>query len=227
MIVHGMKHNKRIIEIGILGLVLSAAVFGEMNCAGFKTDAPSIESNQLSSADTKVEPPVGLMSSEQILKAMISATGTEGLGELTDPADDAINNTYMVRSGSLPSVQNLSQATGPTQISVTNLASTVCAKAVDRDRGTSEAQKAERLFFREMNFSLGLSGQSSDAVSMAFERLARNAWRRDVTSIELEEIILFAQEFSLGANATDVVQTRHLAVAVCTAVLSSIDSITY
>lgn len=197
------------------------------NCARFASSNyfGSGESS-LSSTQTKL-PPVGLMSSDQMLKAMISVTGTEGLGELTDPADAAIDQTYTDRNGSLPSVQTLDQATGPTLISATNLASAVCAKAVDRDRATSEAQRDQRIFFREFDFSQGISAQSSDAVTMGFARLARNAWRRDTTADENEAIVTFAQEFSAGVNASDSAQTRMLAIGVCTAVLASVDALTY
>lgn len=170
---------------------------------------------------------VAFLSSEQILKSMVSATGVEGLGELTTAADDAIDTTYRERTGSLPSLQNLNQATGPTLIAVTNLASQVCAKAVDRDRATSDANGDQRLFFREMRFNSGLGAQTSDAVTKAFERLARNSWRRTVASEDLDNITTFAQEFSVGANTTDTQQTRNLAISICTAVVSSIDGLTY
>jgi hypothetical protein len=65
---------------------------------------------------------------------------------------------------------------------------------------------------------------------MSFERLARNAWRRDVSRDESDAILAFAQEFSAGlaANvANSPAQSKLLAVSVCTAVLSSIDSLTY
>ena len=198
------------------------------NCSRFDLDqgagsgAPSAVG-----AAGEAAPSVALLSSEQMLKAMISVTGTEGLGELTDPADDLVNTTYNLRNGSLPSSNTLDQATGPTMISVANIASTVCAKAVDRDRATGEAQRDERLFFRELDFSSGLSAQSSDSVSIPFARLVRNAWRRDPTQEELDDIVTFAQEFSVGANATDPMQTRNLALGICTAVLSGIDSLTY
>ena len=192
---------------------MSAKIFGTDSGSAFGANEPAAK--------------VGFMSSEQILKAMIATTGTEGLGDLTDPADDAIDKTYKERSGSLPSVQSLNQATGPTLISATNLASSVCAKAVDRDRATGDAQRDQRLFFREVDFSKGLNAQASDAVTASFGRLARNAWRRPSTAAEDNNIITFAQEFSAGANATDPAQTRMLAVSICTAVLSSIDALTY
>ncbi len=200
-----------------------------MNCARFEVAeiGASGGSSPASSTSDNSLPAVAFMSSEQILKTMISATATEGLGELTDPADDLINNTYMQRNGSLPSVNTLDQATGPTMMAVTNIASTVCAKAVDRDRATGEAQRGDRLFFNELDFSKGLSEQSSDGVTAAFARLARNAWRRDVNQDEVDTIITYAQEFSVGANATDPAQTRLLAIGVCTSVLSAIDTLTY
>lgn len=170
---------------------------------------------------------VAFLSAEQILKSMISSTGTEGLGELTTREDDSIDSTFRERAGSLPSLQNLNQATGPTLIAVTNLASTICAKAVDRERETSDTNASQRLFFREFRFTQGLNGQTSDAVTSAFSRLARNSWRRDPVASELEGITTFAQEFSTGVNTSSSEQTRYLAISVCVAVVSSIDGLTY
>jgi hypothetical protein len=202
-------------------LVGISALLG-FNCSQFATNlAPSMNS-AASAVDENPSLPVALLSSEQILKAMISATGTEGLGDMTASEDSLIGTTYNERTGSLPSGQDVSLATGPMLISVTNLASAVCAKAVDRDRTGSD-----RLFFNEMDFTKGLSAQSSDAVSMGFSRLARNAWRRDADSVEVESIIKFAQEFAQGADTNDPAQTRMLAISTCTAVLSSADALTY
>lgn len=216
--------KQRLKQIWIFAFIATLAWTG-VRCSQFRSGSASDSSSSLGAVDTL--PPVGFLSADQMLKAMISTTGVEGLGELTDPADDLISTTYAERSGSLPSVQALDQATGPTLISITNLASTVCAKAVDRDRATGEAQRDDRLFFREMDFSKGLAAQSSDSVTGALERLSRNAWRRPSTVQEQEAIVAFAQEFALGASATDAAQTRMLAISVCTAVLSSMDAMTY
>ncbi|HVK61602.1 MAG TPA: hypothetical protein VM432_08635 [Bdellovibrionales bacterium] len=218
--------KEKVVRLAITGSVLAVSVVLGFNCAPFAgRQAPS---EMASESPLGIEPQlsVALMSSEQILKAMISATGTESLGAPTAD-DELISSTYTLRSGSLPSENSLKLATGPMLISVTNLASAVCNKAVNRDVATAEAQRASRLFFKEIDFSKGLSGQSSDSVTPAFERLARNAWRRDASNAEVDAIIEFAQEFSDGANANDPQQTRLMAVSICTAVLSSIDALTY
>lgn len=213
--------------IFILGLTIaSAANFGCSKMQSSTSSGGESSSSSLGGAKEKA-PKAAFMSSEQMLKTMISTTGGEGLGELTDPADDLIQSTYQLRTGALPSSQSLSMATGPTLISAANVAAAVCAKAVDRDRATAEAQRDSRLFFKEFDFSLGLAAQDSSAVTKAFTRLARNSWRRSVEKTETDAIVDFAQEFSSGASATDAKQTRFLAISVCTAVLSSIDGLTY
>ena len=216
---------RRIARITSLVVLSGMLVTLGFNCGRFESgSAPSIQSISQSSQQP-AEPPVGFLTAEQMKKAMISAAGVEGLGDLTDPADDLIQDTYDDRQGSLPSVQSLSQATGPTLIAVTNLASAVCAKAVDQDAGRAPQ---DRLFFREMDFTKGLSGQSSEAVEYGFERLARNAWRRDITPDEREEMIVFAQGYSQASTKpAEAQQTRLLAVSICTATLSSIDALTY
>lgn len=205
--------------------LLTICVLFFTGCTGFKA-AVSAGAASLGLGD-KPHPPVAFMSSEQMLKTMISSTGTEGLGEVTDAADDLIQSTYNERTGSLPSTQSLYQANGPTMIAATNLASSVCAKAVDRDRAVSTAQADERLFFREIDFAQGPSAVSASAAQAGFARLTRNAWRRSPTSAETETINTFVQEFTQGVSGTDPNQTRLLAVGLCTAALSSLDALTY
>ena len=222
-----MLQSKLVYRLGIGSALAAGSLALGVNCARLGQDRQVASSIPTVNASEEQAPPVAFMSAEQMVKTMISATGTEGLGELTDAADDLIMRTYDERSGALPSLQTLNQATGPTLISVANLAASVCAKAVDRDRATGEARRDDRLFFREMDFSRGLGNQSSDAVTSAFERLARNAWRRDVEAPELEAVVSFAQEFSVGTSATDPNITRLLAIALCTSALSSVDALTY
>lgn len=212
-----MKTIKQL-TLAITGVVLLNG------CTGFVAAVGSL-SNSLGIGE-KPHPPVAFMSSEQMLKTMISTTGTEGLGELTDPADDLIQTTYNERSGSLPSVPSLYQANGPTMIAAANLASSVCAKTVDRDRAIGMAQADERMFFRQVDFT---QGPASAAAGMraGFELLARNAWRRAPTSAEVDTFNTFTQEFIAGGSATDPEQTKLLAVGVCTAALSSLDALTY
>jgi len=222
-----LKYNpKKFTRFGVAGVLVSASALLGFNCSGFGTaDMAALTSVMSKTEETQV--PVAVLSSEQLLKAMLSVTGTEGIEDNATAEDKLISSTYDERSGSLPSGQDLKLATGPMQISAANIASAVCAKAVDREREVAEDARERRLFFREMDFSKGLSAQNSNSVSMAFERLARNAWRRDVSDQEVDQIVEFAQEFSREASPTDVAQTRMLAISTCTAVLSSIDAITY
>ncbi len=221
--------NRKTARLGLAATVLTLSTILGFNCSPFAVQ-PIVNGNFGSSSDessvTEPQPTVALLSSEQILKAMIAATGTENAGEPT-PDDDLIKSTYEARSGSFPSDQSLTLATGPMMISVTNLASAVCNKAVNRDIATGEAQRDQRLFFREMDFSKGLSAQSSDSISLAFDRLVKNAWRRAASQAEENAIVDFAQEFSRESNANDPQQTRLLAVSICSAVLSSVDALTY
>jgi hypothetical protein len=203
-------------------LLITSALIG-VNCSGFKASSDgSGEFGSLGGADKEMQ--VGFLSSEQMLKSMISVAGVESLGDVTTADDAAIDATYQQRAGSLPSVQNLTAATGPTLIAVTNLASTVCNKAVNND--IAAGSPTDRLFFQEVNFSGGLS-QGAAAFLPGFQRVARNAWRRDATQDEIGFMQGFASEFADGANMTDPVQSKLLAISMCTSVLSSMDALTY
>ncbi len=219
--------GRNLLRLTVMSALAGTTVMMGFNCSNFKSKDGASDQSSSSSFNVSQEPTVAFLSAEQMLKAMLSSTGTEGLGDLSDPADKAISDTYNSRSGSLPSGNSLTQATGPTLIAATNLAGSVCAKAVSRDAANPESARDQRLFFREMDFSKGLGGQTSDGVVGSFTRIARNSWRREPTAEEVQDMLTFATEFSDGANATDVAQTKLLAISVCTAVLSSIDGLTY
>lgn len=213
-------------QAAYLSVLLTASVVLGFNCSGFAPLDGGSGNGSFGSSLPEGSIPIALLSAEQIMKTMLSATGTENSGQPT-PADDLIVKTYTERSGSLPSDQSITQATGPMLISVANLASAVCAKAVGNEKAIPEGSRDTRLFFRETDFSQGLGAQSNAAVVQAFNRLARNSWRRDTTSEEQAMITTMAAEFSSGANQTDARQTELLATSVCTVVLSSIDALTY
>ena len=216
--------KKRVTSLVLAGVLVSFASVIGVNCSGFAASSSFDSLNgSLGGEDKSI--PVGFLSSEQILKSMISVAGVENLGDLTTSDDNDIDATYQLRKGSLPSVQDLSAATGPTLIAITNLAASVCNKAVNRDAGTSVG--SDRLFFNEVDFSKGLSAQSATAFRGGFDRLARNAWRREANNEENDSIDAFVSEFRTGSDLTSTAQTRLLAVSVCTAVLSSADALTY
>jgi hypothetical protein len=215
--------RKKVTGVVLSGTLLITSALIGVNCSGFKAAGDGSDAfNSLGAADKEMG--VGFLSSDQMLKSMISVAGVESLGDVTTADDAAIDSTFTARSGSLPSVQNMTAATGPTLIAVTNLASTVCNKAVNND--IAAGSPTDRLFFEEVNFSGGLS-QGAGAFLPGFERLARNAWRRDPSQDEVGFMQSFVTEFSDGANMSDAAQTKLLAVSICTSVLSSMDALTY
>jgi hypothetical protein len=215
--------KKKVKGVVLAGTLLITSALIGVNCSGFKATGDGSDSfGSLGGADKEMA--VGFLSSDQMLKSMISVAGVESLGDVTTADDAAIDSTFTQRAGSLPSVQNLTAATGPTLIAVTNLAGTVCNKAVNNDIGAGSP--AARLFFQEVNFSAGLS-QGAAAFVPGFERVARNAWRRDVTPDEEGFMQSFVSEFADGANMTDPAQSKLLAISICTSVLSSMDALTY
>jgi hypothetical protein len=230
-----MMKIKRILKnIGMVQLtsalmiVAFSAIVG-VNCSGFSPlGIGGNDGNNSSSSAADEDFGVSLLTSEQILKSMLSATGTESSSQPT-AADDLITSTYNQRSGSFPSSQSLSQATGPMLISVANVASAVCKKAVENDAGISEGSRDNRLFFRTVDFSAGITTANESGMVDAFDLIARNSWRRQSTAQEKDMIANFVTEFKAGDDGSQSAQaeTKLLAISVCTAVLTSIDALTY
>ncbi len=208
------------------GLATVSCVIG-FNCGRFEKHGGG-GGGVASSASTteEVQLPIALLSSEQIFKSMISVSGIVSADNSSDQADALIMSTYRDRSGTLPSGQDLRLMTAPMLVSVTNLASAICAKLVAQESAITDA--SSRLYFREFNFASGPSSVSDQALVAAAGRMARNFWRRDIKGEELDAVTsIMRTDFLAEANGTAPAETRSLAIGTCTAMLSSMDALVY
>lgn len=227
---HKQKRYKRILrDVSIWGTIAVLCSVVGFNCGRFGGRSGGGSASTASVTETPdVELPIALLSAEQILKAMIAVTGIESADNPDDPADDLILSTYAQRSGSLPAGQDLRLMTAPMMVSVANLASAVCAKMVDREITVPDGNAGVRLFFREVAFSQGPAAITDEAARLAATRMARNFWRRDITAAELTLIAdTMRGEFLTGVNGSASAETRAFALGMCTAMLSSLDTIVY
>ncbi len=196
------------------------------NCGRFEKHGSGAGVATSASTTDEVQLPIALLSAEQIFKSMISVSGVVSADDTSNPADELIISTYRNRSGTLPSGQDLRLMTAPMIVSVTNLASAICAKLVDQERATVD--ESTRLYFKEFNFAAGPSSVSESALGAAAGRMARNFWRRDIKSEELDAVnSIMRTDFLAEATGTSSVETRNLAIGTCTAMLSSMDALVY
>ena len=164
--------------------------------------------------------PYALLSAEQTLQSMMSVTNVT-----TAPA--AVLTEYNTRYGALAAGNDLSMANAPLMLSSTSLAGEVCNTMITNEKALAAADRA---FFSSLNFNAGISTMSDDVLKASIRGMARSFWGRNETQEEQALLLGFKQEFSdaLAANArTQAASSTNLMTAVCSAMLSSLDAITY
>jgi hypothetical protein len=167
-----------------------------------------------------VSNPHSLLSGEQVLRGMLSVTGTA----ITER--NQIRTEYNTRSSLFASSYDLQAVTSPMMIAVTNLASEVCRATVDRERILPSEQ---RKFFRGVDFSRGPASITEDVYMSNLRTMAMSFWGRDLNDSEIRALADGRTEFQAGipnGQASSNVQTQSLLLFSCTAMLGTFDALT-
>jgi hypothetical protein len=204
---------------------LSALLFvGFNNCAQPVTEdydfasTGRIEAEEMDSE--KLGIPIALLSAEQTLQSMLNVTNVA-----TAPA--SVLTEYNTRYGALAAGNDLSMANAPLMLSSTSLAGEVCNSMITNERAMAAADRA---FFGSVNFNAGISTMSDDVVKASIRGMARSFWGRNETQDEQVLLLSYKLEFTdaLAANArTQAASSANFMTALCSAMLSSLDAITY
>lgn len=204
--------------------LFSVTLIGFNNCGKFTTVSEVSEefSSFASSEDGEdIELPFALLSAEQTLSSMLKATGQDSLS----PAGSL---EYTARYGSLAAGNNLALVNSPLILGTTSLAGEICNDLIKKEKAIAIA--SNRSFFESINFSNGVSSITAGAFSVTIRRMARSFWGRNEQNNELDLFHQHKMEFlqSLGAgDASKAISTDTLMLSTCTAILSSLDAITY
>jgi hypothetical protein len=219
-----LKH-KRFITFGFLGALTMVMGF---NCSqtGFQSVGEVTEFSSLSTKTSEI--PLGLLTSEQILKSMVSVTGVEHADDKLDSSDDVIMSTFIERNGSLPATQGIEGINGPLLVSTSNIAGSVCSKLVNKEK---VLQSGSRIYFKEVDFTQGLSQFNANGLNVITARMARSFWARDLKVQEQSAInsIMLNDYINADTNGglTNAQKSELFATSLCTALLSSFDMLVY
>ena len=194
--------------------------FSEMDWGQGQMDNSSLGQTPVETDSEKLGIPIALLSAEQTLQSMIKVTNIS-----TAPA--AVLTEYTGRYGALAAGNDLSMANGPLMLGSTSLAGEVCNTLVTNERA---AAAADRAFFGPINFAAGITSIDENAYNTAIRGMARQFWGRNENLEENTLLKAYKEEFSqaLAANArTQAASTANVMTAVCAAMLSSLDAISY
>jgi hypothetical protein len=164
--------------------------------------------------------PYALLSAEQTLSSMLKVTNVTA-------APAAVTTEYNSRYGALAAGNDLSMANAPLMLSSTSLAGEVCNTLVTQEKALAAASRS---FFGGVNFAAGISSIDETAMSTSIRGMARSFWGRNENAEEYEMLKQYKLDFTeaLAANArTQAASSANVMTALCSAMLSSLDAITY
>lgn len=194
--------------------------FSEMDWGQGSSDNSSLGEVAPETDSEKLGIPIALLSAEQTLQSMIKVANV-------NTATAAILTEYNGRYGALAAGNDLSMANGPLMLGSTSLAGEVCNVLVTNERA---AAAADRSFFGQVNFAAGINSLDENAYNASIRGLARQFWGRNENLEENDLLKAYKVEFTeaLAANArTQAASTANVMTAVCAAMLSSLDAISY
>lgn len=229
-----------------LGLV--TAIFGVLSLYSFNCAPPSF---QVASGDSAVLGSTGvlvpdgggstpvdnapvalsqsLLTSEQIYQSLM------GLTEQSAAPSNAQLTEFDIRSGSFSVAPELTWLNGPMLIALTSFSGEVCNGLVSREQAITDVNA--RKYFVGMNFGGVVTAYSENDYLAAVTRMTNNFWGRAPSSEEMTAFTSFRTDFIAAQqtagltpadpNRSATQRTRDLALASCTAILSSYDVYTY
>ncbi len=215
-----MKRSSLVLSFTVL-MVFVSAVFNNCAKSGFQVDGRSIASSlgaggsTIDSMSASDAVNTSMLTADQILRSMSSLTGV--------PVDDSINAEYARLRSAFGESFALEKVTAPMLLSLTSLAGVFCSRAVAREAALPMAQ---RKMFKLVNFSGPVAAFNNDAYTDAVNGLTMRFWSRQPKASESSMIKNSRDAFvqAITGPITDVKHTKHLAVYLCTATLSSFDS---
>lgn len=222
-----MKSNRRIV-LSAFTILAMTLVFGQ-NCARMPVNLKGgSDSANMPSLDEQnavgVSAPFALMTGEQLLKSMNQLAENPETDKNT--GGGATGSEFRRREGAFAVGYDLKLTTGPMLLGITSLAGTVCNTAIDRERASGAAVK----IFSGVDFSKPSSQMSLDTYKTLVRRMAQKFWGREETTEELNILLDGRADYTRAMNATESAtaeSTKELVLFTCSAMLSSLDSITF
>lgn len=214
-----MTRNKRLAIFTVIAVVGGATLSIGNGCSqqyatrGISSDLASAATPATSTGSSDIEVIPGartasLVYSKQVLDQLSSCTG------VALPSDKT-NAMYLQKQGAISMYGYVNTVTSPMMMAVTSIAGEVCNDLIDQ-----EIAGKRRLFigFDFTAAALPNNAQISDSVS----RLALSCWQRNETDLE-REVLLDLVNSTVTTN--EAMGGRKSALMVCTAMLSSLDSL--
>lgn len=214
-----MTRNKRLVIFTVIAVVGIATLSIGNGCSqqyatrAISSDLASAATPATSTGSSNIDVipgarTVSLVYSKQVLDQLSSCTG------VALPSDKT-TAMYEQKQGAVSMYGYVNTVTSPMMMAVTSIAGEVCNDLINQ-----EAATGRRLFvgFDFMASALPNNAQLADSVS----RMALSCWQRNETNLE-REVLLDLVNSTVASN--EALGGRKSALLICTAMLSSLDSL--
>jgi hypothetical protein len=138
-------------------------------------------------------------------------------------SDDTIR-MYNTKEGSISAYGDFGSVTAPMLVALTNISGEVCDDLIDQevrdDAATNDNGRVARMFIGFNMSSTATPSQS--AINDAIARLAQSCWHKQETAQERTQILDLIATIPNGS----ALASRRQALLICTAMLSSLNSLT-
>lgn len=221
------KHIKIIIGSAV---ALTALLITVGNGCSKRAELTNMSSTSNSAAN--VFDPDGQNTSSSVSNDIIPGAKTasvvyakQALDQLTScagvrkPSDDTIR-MYNSKEGSISAVGDFNSVTAPMLVAVTNISGEICDDLIDQEVADQAGGRSPRIFQGFNMTSTALPSQAD--VDQAIARLAQSCWQKQESVAERDQI----RDMLTSIPAGSTLAQRRQALLLCTAVLSSLKSLT-
>ena len=212
--------NKRLLRnllcLSLVGSVLAVLGFNCSQSKMYSVGSVSNESNAVSKAE---DLPYALLNAEQALSSMLNVTGQS-------VPSTGIRNEFNIRNSAFAVNSFLSSMNAPMLLSATSLAGEVCNGLITTERATG----ATRAFFNGVNFTAGPSAITPASYQNVLNQFSQKVWSRALDEKEIELLTQFRTEYIAtltAAEQSQAARTSAFYIGVCSAFLSSFDSLIF
>lgn len=224
--------SKHIKIIAVTAVTLTAILITVGNGCSKRADYSSTSSSSGNNNVFESEGNDSAAASKDIIAGAKTASviyAKQALDQLTSCAgvriasDDTIR-MYNSKEGSISAYGDFGSVTAPMLIAITNISGEVCEDLIDQevrdDANTQDNGRISRVFIGFNMSSTALP--SSSLVNDAIGRLAQSCWHKQESSAERTQILDLIATVPSGSPLA----SRRQALLICTAMLSSLNSLT-
>ncbi len=217
-----LSQKRKVLAATSLPLSALVLLMGFQNCSPGVVQSAKLDSvgSTLSTNIDDDTKPITVAYSENTLVSMQQQTGIQTPSARTIAAANTAK-AKITETGKVDSVN------APGLMAVTNVAGEICLDLVTEEKAKATA---DRRFFNQIDFAAAPTALTAANKADLVRRMARNFWGRNETVAEKTVLLTSIDAVTADPRrmgVTDGTDTEDVSIFACTAMLSSLDAITF